>query len=642
MSNQQARGQQFLERAHQGGILFDGAIGTQLYERGIFLNQCFEQVSVTQPLLVKQIHREYYEAGAQVLTTNTFSASSMKLSRYGLDPMWREINQAAVRLAREVGEENAFIAGSVGPTGVSLDELFRPKGREAINSLEHQVEVLVEAGIDIICLETFSVLQELELMIERTKRFELPIVALYSFQYNALGAEGQTPEAVAQRLIEAGADVIGSNCGGGPELLYSVTTPMVQYGTPVLAQANAGRPEMMEGRSIYVANHEFFSVYARRLLKAGVKLVGGCCGTTPKHIQRMSNATRMLFPLPKKIKIATTLIEERPSTSSNNQEDQAKRTREHRSTALAEKSDLGLALSRGEFVTSVEVNPPFGFDLSKKFRAAQALASAGVTTINIADGPRASARMSNLAMAQQISLNSPLSPIVHVCCRDRSFLGLLSHVLGAHVMGIRNLVVITGDPPKLGPYPNSTGVYDLDSIELLRLINGLNHGVDPAGKELEEPTSFLLATGAEPAAVDYELELRRLEMKRDAGAEVVMTQPVYDVRTAERFLSDARHLEIPIMLGLCPLASYRNAVFLNENVPGMQIPQTTLERMRLAEERGEAEQEGVRIAREALESAQGLIAGAYIMPPFGRIRLALDVLQGWVSPSTSIPIPLDD
>ena len=633
----------FLKRANEGGVLFDGAIGTQLYERGIFLNQCFEQVSLTQPALVKQVHRDYFEAGAEVLTTNTFGASSERLAKYGLEEIWRDVNIQSVRLAREVAEGNAFIAGSVGPSGVTLDELSRARGRVAMQSIDDQIEVLVEAGVDVICLETFSVLQELELAIERNRHHGVPIVAMYTFQPNGRGAEGQSPEAVASRLVEAGADVIGSNCGGGPELLYEVTKPMVASGVPVMAQANAGRPELIEGRSIYVANHEFFSVYARRLLKAGVKLIGGCCGTTPLHIRRMGNATRMLAPqrcdlssLGQEAKQDTQASSPVVSVSACPQEEQS------RAVPLEERSALGARLARGEFITSVEVNPPFGFNLNKQMKAARDLSAAGVTTINIADGPRASARMSNVAMAQQILSETGVSPIVHVCCRDRSFLGLQAHLLGAHVLGVRNLVVITGDPPKMGPYPSSTGVYDLDSIELLRVLKGYNEGVDPAGKELSEPTSFVLATGAEPAAVDYEHELRRLEMKRDAGAQLVMTQPVYDPRQAERFLIDVKRLGIPVLLGVCPLASYRNAIFLHENVPGMQIPKETLERMRAADERGEAETEGVKIARESLERARDWIQGAYVMPPFGRVYLAERVLEGWVTPPAPADVSTDD
>jgi len=613
----------FLERIKEGGVLFDGAIGTQLYERGIFLNQCFEQVSVTQPRLVKQVHRDYFDAGAEVLTTNTFGANAKKLAQHGLECRWQEINRASVKLAREVAGKTGFIAGSVGPSGVTLDELSRPQGRKAMQALADQIEVLVEAGVDLICLETFSVLQELEMMIERTKALNIPIVALYTFQMNGRGAEGQSPIVVGQRLIEAGADVIGSNCGGGPDLLFEVTTPMVELGVPVLSQANAGRPELIEGRSIYVANNEYFSVFTRRLLKAGVKLVGGCCGTTPAHIKKMANATRMFNPRIRHIK-QHAIHAPNPLISTQADVEQI--------STLMNKGQLGQAFAQGQFITSVEINPPRGFNLQKQIQASQSLKDIGVSTINIADGPRASVRISNLSMAQKVQQAVGIDPIVHVCCRDRSFLGLQSHLLGAHVMGIRNLVVITGDPPKMGPFPHSTGVYDLDSIELLRLLKGYNQGVDPAGKEMPEPTQFLLGTGVEPAAIDYDHELRRLEMKRDAGAEFVMTQPVYDPRQVERFLIDARRLGLPILMGVCPLASYRNAIFLHKNVPGMKIPDEILQRMKKADEEGRGEEEGVQIAQDALKMAQELIQGAYIMPPFGRTYLAERVLEGLIEP----------
>ena len=616
-NNFTGKSQSFIDRAQEGAVLFDGAIGTQLYERGIFLNQCFEQVSITQAHLVKQVHRDYFEAGAEVLTANTFGANKLRLAQHGLENLWEEINQVSVRLAQEVAGDQAFVAGSIGPSGISLDQLSRSEGKQAIQALHDQAEVLVESGVDLICLETFSVLQELEAMVERLKHFNVPIVALYTFQANGLGAEGQSPLAVGQRLLEAGADVIGSNCGGGPDLLFKVTTPMTKLPIPILAQANAGRPELIEGRSIYVANHEYFSVYTRRLLKAGIKLVGGCCGTTPAHIKKMANATRMIAPRAE-INLRSPSNYRVPKNRDLSQ--------------LTHKGKLGKALAQGDFITSVEVNPPKGFKLDKQISASRELKRAGVSTINIADGPRASVRMSNLAMAQRIKQELDIDPIVHVCCRDRSFLGLQSHLLGAHVMGIRNLVVITGDPPKMGPFPHSTGVYDLDSIELLRLLSGFNAGVDASGREMPESTNFLLATGAEPAAKDYEYELRRLEMKRDAGAEFVMTQPVYDPRQVERFLLDAERLGLPILMGLCPLANYRNALFLHNNVPGMKIPNNILKRMEKAEELGQAEAEGVAIARESLAAARDIIQGAYIMPPFGRSYLAEQVLQGFIKP----------
>lgn len=609
----------FLDQARRGGLLFDGATGSLLYERGVFLTRCFEYVSIEQPTLVRQMHEEYLQAGAQVLTTNTFGANRIKLERHGLADKVDVINQASVRLAKEVAGGRAFVAGSVGPTGVTLDELASAAGRRARAALREQIGLLIEAEVDLLVLETFNVLQELELAIECARRATtLPIVALFTFQPDGRGAQGHSPEQVGRRLLAAGADVIGSNCGGGPDLLYRVTTPMVALGAPVLAQANAGRPETVDGRSIYVANPEYFGVFARRLLKAGIKVLGGCCGTRPEHIRRMANATRMMSGgevTPPRIEAGST----RPLAALPE-------------IPLADRSDLGAALAAGRFVTSVEVNPPNGLSLEKKIKAAERLRDFGVTTINIADGPRASIRMGNVAMATAIQNATGLSPLVHVCCRDRNFLGLQSHLLGAHVLGLRNLVVITGDPPKMGPYPHATGVYDVDSVGLLNVITGFNRGIDPAGKTMPE-TGFVCATGAEPAAVDYERELRRLEMKRDAGAHVVMTQPVYDPRTFERFLDDVEGWGLPIMIGLCPLASLRNATFLHKNVPGMQVPDFIMRRMAEADAKGEGQAEGVRIAREALAAVRDRVQGAYIMPPFGRYRVAMQVLDGFLEPA---------
>ncbi|MEE2644732.1 MAG: bifunctional homocysteine S-methyltransferase/methylenetetrahydrofolate reductase [Myxococcota bacterium] len=602
-------------RAAKGALLFDGAMGTLLYQRGIFTNQCFDQISLTQPNLVKQIHREYLDAGATVICTNTFGANRIKLRAQGHEAQLEEINRVGVQLAREVVRDDCFVAGSVGPTGIGLDSLARPEGAEARAAIREQILILADAGIDFLCLETFTVLQELEFAIESARGLGLPIVATYVFQESGRGAEGQSPAQVAQRLIDAGADVIGTNCGGGAEKLFPLILEMAEVAKAseklTLVQANAGRPAQIDGRTIYLATPEYFSVFTRRLLTAGVNLIGGCCGTTPAYIKRMAGAIKMRAP---RIEGAANA---RPAK-----------------VPLAARSALGSSLAAGRFITSVELNPPPGLDLSKTIEKARRLRDAGVSTINIADGPRASLRVGNLAMAQQVQSETGLSPILHVCCRDRSFLGLQSHLLGAHVLGIRNLVVITGDPPKLGPYPHSSGVYDLDSVELLEVLKGYNHGIDPAGREMKAPTSFLLATGAEPAALDQERELRRLEAKYDAGAELLMTQPVYDPAVIDRFLCDIESMNLPVMLGLCPLASYRNAIFLHTQVPGMHIPKEVLERMERADEQGRGAEEGVRIARETLLAVEGRVQGAYLMPPFGRYQLALDVLEGFIEPTS--------
>ncbi len=607
----------FLEMAEHGGLLFDGAVGSLLYERGVFVTQSFDYACVTEPELVRAIHEDYVRAGAQVLTTNSFGANRLKLARHGLGDEGAAINRAAVMLAREAAGGQAHVGGSVGPSGLTFDALAGPEGARAEAALAQHIEQLLDAGADLLVLETFGILAELENAVRLAReRTEKPVVASFTFGPDGLGAGMQTPETVARRLVEAGADVVGANCGGGPDLIFRVSTPMVGCGKPVLAQANAGRPETVDGRTIYLANPEYFGVFARRLFKAGVRAVGGCCGTGPEHIRRMANAARMLS------------VDDRPSPRievGSNPPPASQRLLE-----VADRSELGQKLAAGGFVVSVEVNPPVGFSLEKKVAAVKALHAAGVTTVNIADGPRASLRMSNVAMAARILQETGVNPILHVCCRDRNFLGLQAHLLGAHVLGLRNLVVITGDPPKMGPYPHATGVYDVDSIGLLNVVTGFNHGIDPAGKPMPEATRFVCATGVEPAAIDYDRELRRLEMKRDAGAHLVMTQPVYDPYKVERFLDDVEGIGLPVLLGLCPLASHKNALFLHQNVPGMQVPDYVLERMRAADERGEGQAEGVRIAREALEAVRERVDGAYIMPPFGRFRVALEVLDGFI------------
>ena len=602
-----------IQQAEHGGLLFDGAMGTLLYQRGIFLNRCFEYVNIEQPDIIRTIHRQYRDAGAQVHTTNTFGANRFRMSSHGLAHEVRNVNTRAVELARESLGKFDYVAGSVGPSGLGLKGLFGSESKRIRYAFEEQIDALLTAGVDLLVFETFDVLQELELATRLARQVsDSPIVSLIMFgEDGKTRGGGLTPQQVSPRLIEAGADIIGANCGGGPELLYRVSTAMVGHGKPVMSQPNAGQPENIEGRSIYVANPEYFGVFARRLLKAGIRVVGGCCGTTPEHIRQMSNAVRMLkgdSQPPAAIDLIE-LIEDRTSVPP------------------AERSELGKRLYNGEFVTSVELNPPRGFDLSKRIKAVEELKAAGVDTINIADGPRAKVLMSNISMAREVIDKTQISPIVHVCCRDRNLLGLQSHILGMHVLGIRNLVVITGDPPKMGPFPHATGVYDLNSIGLLKLIKGFNHGIDPAGNELGEKTSFLCGTGVEPAATDLELELSRLNKKIEAGADFIMTQPVYDPAVLERFMRGLEQLpKIPILLGLCPLASARNAHFLDQNVPGMSVPQPILKRMEEADAKGCGSDEGIKIAREMLSSVRESFNGAYIMPPFSRHRMAIEVL----------------
>jgi homocysteine S-methyltransferase len=606
----------FLEAVREGPLLFDGAMGSLLYERGVFFTRSFDELNLSTPELVAQVHREYAEAGADVLETNTFGANRIALARHGHADKVEAINRAAVRLARAASPD-VWVGGAVGPTGIAYDEAAAHEQALARAALEEQLAILADAGADVLLVETFVHLGEIEAAVALAKKVGrgLPVIAQVVFGTDGLARGGVPPEVVAARLLAAGADIVGANCGVGPPELFEVGTRMLRAGAPVALQPNAGHPRVVDGRTIYVANPEHFGVWARRTLQAGVRIVGGCCGTTPEHTRRMLGAVRMIGarPLPGRISGGAARSEPRAEPQPV--------------TPLAERGVLGAKLAAGQFAVSCELSAPAGTDPRRTIEAARRLKAGGIDVVNIADGPRATARMSNEAVCEILQREAGVEAILHVCCRDRNFLGLVAHLLGAHAAGIKNLVIITGDPPKMGDYPFATPVYDLDSVGLLRVAADMNHGLDPAGKTMEGKTSFVLATGAEPAALDYERELRRLEHKVEAGAELIMTQPVYDGRLVERFLDDVAPFGRPVMVGLLPLASQRNAEFLHNNVPGMQIPEEIRARMARVGQGPAARAEGVRIAREALLAVRSRVAGAYIMPPFDRVDSALEILQ---------------
>jgi len=606
-----------------GPMLLDGAMGSLLYERGILHTRSYDELNLSQPELIRTVHRDYVHAGAELVETNTFSANRIVLTRHGLAEQMAEINRAGVELARSAAGGRAYVAGAVGPTSIKHGIASASERRTARFALAEQIDTLVLAGVDAIILETFTSILEIEMAIQVAKERgpRVPVIAMMVFGGDLKSDGGLGANEIADRLAAAGADVVGANCGVGPAELYQIAVGMVGHGKPVIAQPNAGLPASVEGRTLYVANPEHFGVFARRMLKSGIRMIGGCCGTTPDHTRAMLGAVRMLrgekleepgAQPPGGARSITALHGHRPAPPAK--------------AALEARSKLGSRIARGEFVVSVELTAPPGSDLTKTKQQVGELAAGGVDVVNIADGPRASARMANIAVCARLVAETSVEPILHVCSRDRSFLGLIAHLLGAQALGLRNLVIITGDPPKMGDYPFSTPVYDVDSIGLLRIAAGLNAGVDPAGKECE-PTSFVLATGAEPAAHDLDRELRRLEDKKLAGAELVMTQPVYDPRTLERFLDDARPLGLPVMVGILPLASARNAEFLHNEVPGMAIPAEYRERMARVAAGPAARAEGIRIAQEALVAVGDRVQGAYVMPPFNRVDAALAVLE---------------
>ena len=604
--------------AMQSLLVFDGAMGSLLYERGVFVTQNFEQLNVTRPDVVRRIHEDYVAAGAQVIETNTFGANCFCLDRHGLGDQVRAYNLAGARLARQAAGEDVWVAGSIGPSGLIPGVATPTELDLALATFAEQVAALVEGGVDLLVLETFRHLDEIRMVIEAARKVapEVPIIASMAFDPGETVADGSTPEHVATTLRSWGADAIGVNCGDGPQLALAIAERMRGTGLPLCVQPNAGLPRTVDGRLLYMATPEYLDVFARRTIQIGATMIGGCCGTTPEHIRWMAKSGRMLGD--RRAEVTRTATVAATETAPLLEP-----------TPLAERSAFAAKIAAGKFVVSVEVNPAPGLDPSRALDGAKMLLGSGVDIVNVADAPRAMARMSNLAFCSLLLERHGIQPILHVCGRDRNLLAQMGHLLGAHAIGIRNLVIITGDPPKVGDYPEATAVYDLDAIGLLQMAANMNRGVDPAGKSLPGgQTSFLLATGFEPGAADLDKEIGRLEKKKAAGAEMIMTQPIFQTDLLETVLRRIEHLELPVLVGVLPLVSYKNAEFLHNEVPGMQIPHEIRERMRKTPGGEAARKEGVKIARDMLFAVRDRVQGAYLMPPLGRYELALEVLDG--------------
>jgi methionine synthase I (cobalamin-dependent)/5,10-methylenetetrahydrofolate reductase len=613
------RGALLLERLREAVVVADGAMGTALYERGVFINQSFDALCLTRPDLVAEVHREYRVAGAELLETNTFGANRARLAGHGLEEQVREINAAGVRLARETAGDEAWVGGSMGPVGVAgqVAGQFGPEDLERI--FGEQAEALLEAGIDAFVVETIPWLIEMEAALSAIRRLDpaIPVIAMMTFNEDGETQGGETPEMVVARLAAAGADVIGANCSVGPKPMLDVIARMSQPDTLLAAMPNAGLPQSVEGRLLYMASAEYFGKYARRFVKAGVRLLGGCCGTTPEHVRQMRREVAGFAPHVSGVgsagagAVAAAL--KRPARSAEERTPLARR--------LAEP---------GTFVTSIELTPPKSADLGELVSAVRRLADAGVGAVNIPEYARISPRPTPLAIARTIRDAVPgMETIIHYCCRDRNLYGMQADLLSAHALDVRDVLIITGDPPKAGEYAIPTAVFDVDSIGLTRVASGLGRGIDAAGRETGIPLDLHIGVGVNPGALDILREIDRFRRKLEAGAEFAMTQPVYDPALLEIFLDALGEPPIPILVGILPLHSYRNAEFLHNEVPGMRIPLAVRERMRAAENKDAARAEGVAIAREALEGVRKLpgIRGAYVMPPFGRYEVALEVLE---------------
>ena len=605
------------ERLGRGVLVGDGAMGTELYARGVFINKCFDELNATQPDLILEIHRQYLDAGAELLETNTFGANRFRLATHGMESRVEELNRAGAERAREAAGDAAWVAGSIGPLGIPLEPVGRTSLEEAREAFRAQASALALGGVDMFMLETFSSLPEILEALSACREVapDLPVAALATFDENGRTPLGTEAERVAEALSEAGADVIGANCSTGPGPLLDVLERMAAVSDgPFAAYPNAGLPQVVEGRLLYLCSPEYLGKHVRRFMR-GVRMavIGGCCGTTADHVRKIRDAVRSIEPHSFR---AVGAAASRPAAAPGALDP----------TPLSERSGLAAKIAAGKFVSSVEVNAPKGTSPEKALAAARMLGEGGVDVINIADGPRASARMSNAALALLIQQQAGMETILHFCCRDRNLLGMQSDLIGAHAMGLRNILCITGDPPRMGDYPAATAVFDVDAIGLVQVVQRLNRGLDAAGNPIGEKTSLLCGVGANPAAVNLDEEVRRFEFKVEAGAELCMTQPVYDVACLERWLRRTEHCHVPTLVGILPLASHRNAEFLHEEVPGMSVPEEIRERMRQAGSGDAARAEGVRIARESLQACRSMVQGVYVMPPMGRYRSALDVL----------------
>ena len=594
----------------------DGAMGTMLYDKGVFLNTCFDELVIRAPDVVSSVHSAYADAGAEIIETNTFGANPFKLMQYGLSAEVESLNAAAAVLARRAAGAHCTIVGAIGPLGVRL-EPFGALGRdEAELAFGRQVDGLLAGGVDGFCLETFSDIDELEAALRAVRaRSDCAVIAQVTVGQDGRTAYGTAPEAFGPALEAAGADVIGVNCSIGPQVVLEAIERLVRVvHVPVSAQPNAGLPRDVADRKIYMASPEYMAEYARRMVEAGARFVGGCCGTTPAHIKAIRSFVRSAQP-------GVPGVPERSITTINVQG--------VAEVPLAERSRFGAKLASGQWITTVEVVPPRGVDPAPMLAQVRALKAAGVDAVNIPDGPRAQSRQGALISGLLVEREVGIETVIHYACRDRNLLGMLSDLLGAAAAGLRNLLIVTGDPPKMGPYPDATAVFDIDAIGLTNLVARLNHGLDPGGNPIGAPTRFVHGVGVNPAASDLDRELRRFAWKAEAGAQFAMTQPVFDVRQMEVFLARAEGFGVPIIAGIWPLVSLRNAEFLANEVPGVTVPDATLARMRRASEKGKAAAlaEGVAIAREMLAAVRGSVRGVQVAAPLGKVEVALEVLK---------------
>lgn len=590
-------------------------MGTLLYLRGVPYDHCFDELNASRPDLIQAIHREYIAAGAALVETNTFGANRIKLERFGLQDRVVELNRKAVslaRAARDISGREVWVAGSIGPIGRPSSLPTQKSRAEAFAAFKEQVEGLLEGGADVLMFETFWDLDQMLDAIRAAREVcALPIVAQMTFTEECITLHGRTPDEVARTLAGAGADVVGANCSVGPLAMLDVIEKMAgAIDLPLAVQPNAGLPQFVEGRYVYLTSPDYFGEYAVKFAEAGARLVGGCCGTTPAHIAAMRAALDRLHP--GEVRPHPIVVTPPPPAEPEQPENGA--------------DDSSFASKLGkQFVISVELDPPKGLNPAKLIRAAEMMQAEGVDAINIADSPMARVRMSALALAYLIQSRVGSEVILHFTCRDRNLMGLQSDLIGAHAIGVKNILALTGDPPTVGDYAHATAVYDVDSVGLIKIIKRMNEGFDGAGTSIGSKAHFRIACAVNPTAENLDEEIARFRQKIEAGAEYAMTQPLYEMSTWTRFLEKLGQVDIPILFGVLPLQSSRHAEFLHNEVPGISVPAWVRERMRAAGADGQAE--GARLATELLLEARGQVHGVYLMPSFGRYDQILEVVR---------------
>lgn len=609
-----------VERIKTRPLVFDGAMGTMIYQRGVFLNACYDELCLTQPKLVAGIHQEYVEAGADVIETNSFGANRIKLAAYGLVDKVESINRAAVRLARDAAGENTYVAASVGPCfapGHKLDAVSRAKMEEA---LSEQIKALTVEGIDLLVLETFHDLEQLKHAAAIAKRFGVPVLASYTLEPSS-GEDVAGPEVSVAKSLDADAniDMIGLNCGRGPaDLFYAVRHVVRNVAKPVVVMPNAGGPREVGGRMLYLNSPEYFTEFCKRYIELGARGVGGCCGTTPAHIRMAARAVKTLSGVKEHVRIAST---QAPGPG---------KTVAFEKVQFKDKSPFAAKLAAGKAVTSIEMLPPQNHqDIPRFIERCKACQDGGIDAINLPDGPRANARISVAATAVIMQKHLAIEPIPHFCCRDRNLIGMQSDLLGGYALGLKTWLFITGDPPKLGNYPDATGVFDLDSIGLAALVNNLNSGFDAAGQPIGKPTAMVIGVGANPVAIEMEREIERFFRKIDAGAEFAITQPIFEVEALLRFIERIGKYDktIPVIAGIYPLTSFKNADFMNKHVPGVSVPQKILDRLSKCGTKEDGLKVGIDIAREIRMQVGDSVQGFQVSAPLGRVESALAVLR---------------